>query len=67
MENYTQTSTDFTLLGLFPPTRIGLFLFIVVVLIFLMALFGNVSMILLIFRDTSPHTHVFLTQSALSH
>ncbi|XP_025843154.1 olfactory receptor 2L5-like [Vulpes vulpes] len=66
MENYTQTSTDFTLLGLFPPTRIGLFLFIVVVLIFLMALFGNVSMILLIFRDTHLHTPMYFLLSQLS-
>ncbi|KAM8936050.1 olfactory receptor 2L5-like [Lycaon pictus] len=66
MENYTQTSTDFTLLGLFPPTRIGLFLFIVIVLVFLMALFGNLSMILLIFRDTHLHTPMYFLLSQLS-
>ncbi|XP_059029395.1 olfactory receptor 2L3-like [Mustela lutreola] len=64
--NYTQTSTDFILLGLFPPTRIGLFLFIVVILIFLIALFGNLSMILLIFLDTHLHTPMYLLLSQLS-
>ncbi|XP_045651786.1 olfactory receptor 2L8-like [Ursus americanus] len=66
MENYTQTSTDFILLGLFPPTRIGLFFFIVIVLIFLMALFGNLSMILLIFLDTHLHTPMYFLLSQLS-
>ncbi|KAM8936052.1 olfactory receptor 2L8-like [Lycaon pictus] len=66
MENYTQTSTDFILLGLFPSTRIGLFLFIVIVLVFLMALFGNLSMILLIFLDTHLHTPMYFLLSQLS-
>ncbi|XP_045651751.1 olfactory receptor 2L3-like [Ursus americanus] len=66
MEIYNQTSTDFILLGLFPPTRIGLFLFIVIALIFLMALFGNLSMILLIFLDTHLHTPMYFLLSQLS-
>ncbi|VCW66169.1 unnamed protein product [Gulo gulo] len=66
MENYTQTLTDFILLGLFPPTRIGLFLFIVIILIFLIALFGNLSMILLIFLDTHLHTPMYFLLSQLS-
>ncbi|XP_034509174.1 olfactory receptor 2L8-like [Ailuropoda melanoleuca] len=66
MENYTQTSTDFILLGLFPPTRIGLFFFIVIILIFLMALFSNLSMILLIFLDTHLHTPMYFLLSQLS-
>ncbi|XP_002760828.1 olfactory receptor 2L8-like [Callithrix jacchus] len=66
MENYTQTSTDFILLGLFPPSRIGLFLFILIVLIFLMALIGNLSMILLIFLDTHLHTPMYFLLSQLS-
>ncbi|XP_040096276.1 olfactory receptor 2L8-like [Oryx dammah] len=66
MENYNQTSTDFILLGLFPSSRIGLFLFILIVLIFLMALFGNLSMILLVFLDTRLHTPMYFLLSQLS-
>ncbi|XP_008067515.1 olfactory receptor 2L3 [Carlito syrichta] len=66
MENYNQTSTDFILLGLFPASRIGLFLFIVIVLIFLMALIGNLSMIFLILLDTHLHTPMYFLLSQLS-
>uniref|UniRef100_A0A8D1G6R2 Olfactory receptor n=1 Tax=Sus scrofa TaxID=9823 RepID=A0A8D1G6R2_PIG len=66
MENYNETSTDFILLGLFPPSRIGLFLFILVVLIFLVALFGNLFMILLIFLDIHLHTPMYYLLSQLS-
>uniref|UniRef100_A0A8C4KZB3 Olfactory receptor n=1 Tax=Equus asinus TaxID=9793 RepID=A0A8C4KZB3_EQUAS len=66
MENYNQTSTDFILLGLFPPSRTGLFLFSLIVLIFLMALFGNLSTILLIFLDTHLHTPMYFLLSQLS-
>nr|XP_003422182.1 olfactory receptor 2L3-like [Loxodonta africana] len=66
MENYNQTSTDFTLLGLFPPSRMGLFLFILIILIFLMALIGNLSMILLIFLDTHLHKPMYFLLSQLS-
>ncbi|XP_064135866.1 olfactory receptor 2L8-like [Loxodonta africana] len=66
MENYNQTSTDFTLLGLFPPSRIGLFLFILTILIFLMALIGNLSMTLLILLDTRLHTPMYFLLSQLS-
>ncbi|XP_025260319.1 olfactory receptor 2L5-like [Theropithecus gelada] len=66
MENYNQTLTDFILLGLFPPTKFGLFLFILIVLIFLMALIGNLSMILLIFLDTHLHTPMYFLLSQLS-
>ncbi|XP_004427557.1 PREDICTED: olfactory receptor 2L2-like [Ceratotherium simum simum] len=66
MENSNQTSTDFILLGLFPPSRIGLFLFILTVLIFLMALCGNLSMILLILLDTYLHTSMYFLLSQLS-
>uniref|UniRef100_A0A8C6FF17 G-protein coupled receptors family 1 profile domain-containing protein n=1 Tax=Moschus moschiferus TaxID=68415 RepID=A0A8C6FF17_MOSMO len=66
MENYNQTSTYFTLLGLFPSSRIGLFLFILIVLIFLMALFGNLSMILLIFLDTHLQKPMYFLLSQLS-
>uniref|UniRef100_A0A2R9AAT7 Olfactory receptor n=1 Tax=Pan paniscus TaxID=9597 RepID=A0A2R9AAT7_PANPA len=66
MENYNQTSTDFILLGLFPPSRIDLFCFILIVFIFLMALIGNLSMILLIFLDTHLHTPMYFLLSQLS-
>ncbi|XP_049730616.1 olfactory receptor 2L8-like [Elephas maximus indicus] len=66
MENYNETSTDFTLLGLFPPSRIGLLLFILIILIFLMALIGNLSMTLLILLDTRLHTPMYFLLSQLS-
>uniref|UniRef100_A0A8D1PA20 Olfactory receptor n=1 Tax=Sus scrofa TaxID=9823 RepID=A0A8D1PA20_PIG len=66
MENYNETSTDFILLGLFPPSKIGLFLFILIVLIFLVALFGNLFMILLIFLDIHLHTPMYYLLSQLS-
>uniref|UniRef100_A0A8D1L027 Olfactory receptor n=1 Tax=Sus scrofa TaxID=9823 RepID=A0A8D1L027_PIG len=66
MEKYNQTSTDFILLGLLPPERIGFFLFILIVLIFLMTLFGNLSMILLIILDTQLHTPMYFLLSQLS-
>ncbi|XP_055422699.1 olfactory receptor 2L2-like isoform X1 [Bubalus kerabau] len=66
MENYNQTSTYFTLLGLLPSSRIGLFLFILIVLIFLMALFGNLSMILVIFLDTHLQKPMYFLLSQLS-
>ncbi|XP_070482941.1 olfactory receptor 2L8-like [Equus przewalskii] len=66
MENYNQTSTDFILLGLFPPSKIGLFFFILVVLIFLVALFGNLFIMLLIFLDTHLHTPMYFLLSQLS-
>ncbi|XP_006893961.1 PREDICTED: olfactory receptor 2L5-like [Elephantulus edwardii] len=66
MENYTQLSTDFTLLGLLPTSKIGLFLFIIIVLIFLMALIGNLSMILLILLDNHLHTPMYFLLSQLS-
>ncbi|XP_070092027.1 olfactory receptor 2L5 [Equus caballus] len=66
MENSNQTLTDFILLGLFPPSNVGLFFFILIVLIFLMALFGNLSMILLIFLDTHLHTPMYFLLSQLS-
>ena len=66
MEYNNQTSTDFFLLGLFPPSRIGLFFFILIVFIFLMALFGNLSMIILILVDTHLHTPMYYLLSQLS-
>ncbi|XP_045852823.1 olfactory receptor 2L8-like, partial [Meles meles] len=66
LENTNQTSTDFFFLGLFPPSRIGLFFFILSFLIFLMALFGNLSMIILILLDTHLHTPMYFLLSQLS-
>ncbi|XP_003803700.1 olfactory receptor 2L8-like [Otolemur garnettii] len=66
MEYYNQTSTDFILLGLFPPSRTGLFLFTLIVLIFLMAVIGNQTMILLIFLDAHLHTPMYFLLSQLS-
>ena len=66
MEHCNQTSTDFVLLGLFPSSRFGLFLFILIVLIFLLALFGNLSMILLIFLDIHLHKPMYFLLSQLS-
>ena len=66
MGNYNQTSTDFILLGLNPSSRNGLFLFILIVFIFLMALVGNLSMILLIFLDICLHKPMYFLLSQLS-
>ncbi|XP_008708288.1 olfactory receptor 2L8-like [Ursus maritimus] len=66
MENINETSTDFFLMGLFPPSRFGLFFFILIFLIFLMALFGNLSMIILILLDTHLHTPMYFLLSQLS-
>ncbi|XP_045422875.1 olfactory receptor 2L3-like [Lemur catta] len=66
MEYYNQTSTDFILLGLFPPSRTGLFLFILIGLIFLMALISNQSIILFILLDARLHTPMYFLLSQLS-
>ncbi|KFO35828.1 Olfactory receptor 2L5 [Fukomys damarensis] len=60
------TSTDFILLGLFPPSSLGLFLFTLTVPIFLMALTGNLSMVLLILLDAQLHTPMYFLLSQLS-
>ncbi|XP_004648514.1 olfactory receptor 2L3-like [Octodon degus] len=66
MENYTQPSTDFVLLGLFPPSRAGLILFTLTFPVFLMALAGNLCMVLLILLDAHLHTPMYLLLSQLS-
>ncbi|XP_039741548.1 olfactory receptor 2L2-like [Pteropus medius] len=66
MENYNQTSTDFFLLGLLPPSKIGLFFFSLIVLMFLMALLGNLSMVFLIVLDAHLHTPMYVLLSQLS-
>uniref|UniRef100_A0A9L0I4K3 G-protein coupled receptors family 1 profile domain-containing protein n=1 Tax=Equus asinus TaxID=9793 RepID=A0A9L0I4K3_EQUAS len=59
ISNFKKTSN-------FKKDLIGLFLFILIVLIFLMALFGNLSMIHLIFLDTQLHTPMYFLLSQLS-
>ncbi|XP_004648504.1 olfactory receptor 2L3-like [Octodon degus] len=66
MENYTQPSTDFILLGLFSPSRTGLVLFTLTIALFLMALAGNLCMVLLILLDAHLHTPMYLLLSQLS-
>ncbi|XP_003479797.3 olfactory receptor 2L5-like [Cavia porcellus] len=66
MENYTESTADFILLGLFPSSRVGLVLFILIVPIFLMALAGNLAMVLLIFLDVHLHTPMYVLLSQLS-
>ncbi|KFO35824.1 olfactory receptor 2L3 [Fukomys damarensis] len=66
MENYNETFTDFILLGLFPTSSLGLFLFTLTILIFLMALTGNLCMVLLILLDSQLHTPMYLLLSQLS-
>ncbi|XP_008826591.1 olfactory receptor 2L5-like [Nannospalax galili] len=65
MDNYNQTYTGFVLLELFPSSRTGLFLFILVVLIFLTAWIANLSVILFIFLDTQLHTPMYFLLSQL--
>ncbi|EHB09037.1 Olfactory receptor 2L3 [Heterocephalus glaber] len=66
MENYNQTSTEFILLGLFPPSKLGLFLFTLIIPIFLMALTGNLCMVLLILLNAHLHTPMYFLLSQLS-
>ncbi|XP_027716957.1 olfactory receptor 2L3-like [Vombatus ursinus] len=66
MEGWNQTATGFFLLGLFPPTKIGLLLFLLVILIFLIAFLGNSTMILLIWMDHHLHTPMYFLLSQLS-
>ena len=66
MGNYNKTFTDFILLGLFPPSKIGLFTFILIILIFLMAWLGNLLMILLILLDIHLHITMYFLLIQLS-
>ncbi|XP_010616620.1 olfactory receptor 2L3 [Fukomys damarensis] len=66
MEKHNQTSTNFILLGLFPPSSLGLFLFTLTIPTFLMALTGNLSMVLLILLDAQLHTPMYFLLSQLS-
>ncbi|KFO35809.1 Olfactory receptor 2L5 [Fukomys damarensis] len=66
MENYNHTTTDFILLGQFPPFSLGLFLFTLTFPTFLMALTGNLCMVLLILLDAQLHTPMYFLLSQLS-
>ncbi|XP_004871017.2 olfactory receptor 2L3 [Heterocephalus glaber] len=66
MENYNENSNDFILLGLFLPSSLGLFLFTLTILIFLMALADNRCMVLLILLDAQFHTPMYFLLSQLS-
>ncbi|XP_074049694.1 olfactory receptor 2L2-like [Macrotis lagotis] len=66
MEEWNQTTTGFFLKGLFPPTKTGLLLFLLVVFIFLIAFLGNSTMILLIWMDHHLHTPMYFLLSQLS-
>ncbi|XP_027716966.1 olfactory receptor 2L2-like [Vombatus ursinus] len=66
MEKWNQTTSGFFLLGLFPPTNIGLLLFLLVILIFLIGCLGNSTMILLIWMDHHLHTPMYFLLSQLS-
>ncbi|XP_072471575.1 olfactory receptor 2L13-like [Notamacropus eugenii] len=66
LEEWNQTTTGFFLLGLFPPTKTGLLLFLLVVLIFIIASLGNSTMILLIWMDVHLHTPMYILLSQLS-
>ncbi|XP_004697284.1 olfactory receptor 2L5-like [Echinops telfairi] len=66
MENYNATSTDFILVGLLLPSKLGSFLFILILLVFLLALIGNLTMILLILLENQLHTPMYFLLSQLS-
>ncbi|XP_072472576.1 olfactory receptor 2L2-like [Notamacropus eugenii] len=66
MQECNQTTTGFFLLGLFPPTKTGLHLFLLVILIFLIAFLGNSTMIVLIWMDHHLHTPMYFLLSQLS-
>ncbi|KAM9036931.1 olfactory receptor 2L2-like [Sarcophilus harrisii] len=66
MEEWNQTTSGFFLLGLFPQTKTGLLLFLLVVFIFLIAFLGNSTMIFLIWMDRHLHTPMYFLLSQLS-
>uniref|UniRef100_G3VIG7 G-protein coupled receptors family 1 profile domain-containing protein n=1 Tax=Sarcophilus harrisii TaxID=9305 RepID=G3VIG7_SARHA len=66
MEEWNQTTTGFFLMGLFPPTKTSLLLFLLVIVIFLIAFLGNSTMIFLIWMDRHLHTPMYFLLSQLS-
>ncbi|XP_045411246.1 olfactory receptor 2L13 [Lemur catta] len=66
MEKWNHTSSDFILLGLFPPNKTGLHLLFLIILVFFLALVGNSVMIHLIRMDPCLHTPMYFLLSQLS-
>ncbi|XP_053450791.1 olfactory receptor 2L13 [Nycticebus coucang] len=66
MEKWNHTSSDFILLGLFPPNQTGLLLLFLIILVFFLASVGNSSMIHLIRIDPRLHTPMYFLLSQLS-
>uniref|UniRef100_UPI003753E857 consOR2 n=1 Tax=synthetic construct TaxID=32630 RepID=UPI003753E857 len=66
MEENQTSSTDFILLGLFDHPRLELLLFVLILLIYLLALLGNGLIILLIHLDSRLHTPMYFFLSQLS-
>ncbi|XP_006894052.1 PREDICTED: olfactory receptor 2T2-like [Elephantulus edwardii] len=62
----TGIGTGFVLLGLFHHIQAPKLLFTLIFLVFLMALFGNIVMMLLIWLDTRLHTPMYFLLSQLS-
>uniref|UniRef100_A0A4X1U0X9 Olfactory receptor n=1 Tax=Sus scrofa TaxID=9823 RepID=A0A4X1U0X9_PIG len=67
MKTGNQTvGTDFILLGLFQYGPMDSFLFVVIAILFLVALMGNIRLILLIQLDTRLHSPMYFLLSQLS-
>ncbi|KAG8504561.1 Olfactory receptor 2L13 [Galemys pyrenaicus] len=66
MEKWNQTSSDFILLGLFPPNPTGSLLLLLIIFVFLLASMGNSTMIHLIRVDARLHTPMYILLSQLS-
>ncbi|XP_004696924.1 olfactory receptor 2T27-like [Echinops telfairi] len=60
------TGTDFILLGLFHHTQAPTLVFALIFLVFIMALVGNVVMMILIWLDSRLHTPMYFLLSQLS-
>ncbi|XP_057565754.1 olfactory receptor 2T4-like [Hippopotamus amphibius kiboko] len=65
MSNYTERS-DFTLVGIFSQSQHPALLCLVIFVVFLMALSGNIILILLIYSDAHLHTPMYFFISQLS-
>ena len=66
MEKWNQSSSDFTLLGLFPQNQTGFLLLLLIISIFSVAFLGNSVMIHLIRVDPRLHTPMYFLLSQLS-
>ncbi|XP_047418519.1 olfactory receptor 2L13-like [Sciurus carolinensis] len=66
MEKWNQTSSDFILMGLFPPNQKGLLPLLLIISVFVFACLGNSGMTALIFLDPRLHTPMYFLLSQLS-